>query len=406
MTRSSKIQYLYDPDEVARILAPYRHLQLRLRSYQQKDEKHGAGRSKHFPYARKSCRAIYRVLHSMAELLPVLEMCVKEDVEAPSLFKPAASDFWSGLSTTFLAYWFLKRGFVVESCDKRRGGARIFDVVARNAKNNFMVEVYSPREWQGLSDFMDELLEALLHLDWPYDFSFDVDIQRVRCDLGQGGAPANSYYFNPWDFSAAMGTPKLRFNKIQDILNKVLANLGPQAPPFTINTDVQGAETTTTISLTLKDISRTTAGLPRRLCGAITPLDGYAPEIMFDKIVERNIIRKMDKGQLPSQGSKGAIRVLLVDLARLDFLDGLEERHPMYRKQFLDSIACHLSNKVGATRQADLVVFARMNLAPQFIFCCASGPDAQEEIAAFAGKNKKLQVLRRHDDFLVVGEAI
>jgi hypothetical protein len=215
--------------------------------------------------------------------------------------------------------------------------------------------------------------------------------------------PSNE--FDPWDFSEAMKTPDVRFDTIRDILKRVLDNLDAEASSFTLHKDVGGKRTTSRICLTIKNVTNVAGKLPSRGYYETTPLSGYAPEAMFCQVVKQNIIGKLDRGQLPPERPSDGIRVLLIDIARLDFLTN-EMQYPIYRELFLDSIARHLADRTGATRQVDLIIFASMNLVPQFVYCCACGANAESEIAAFVGDSKKLQVLTRHDDFLVAGEAV
>lgn len=158
MTLINDTQYFYDPDEVSRIVGPYPSLSTCISKYRQ-EESLSNSCSKNFPYARKSYREIYRVLgiEHLQELLPAFETCLANDFEPSGLFKLAASDFHSTLSTVFSARWFLERGYVVNNCDPVRGRERIFDFIAGNSYNNFLVEVYCPRSWEGFHDFYEEL---------------------------------------------------------------------------------------------------------------------------------------------------------------------------------------------------------------------------------------------------------
>jgi len=127
---------------------------------------------------------------------------------------------------------------------------------------------------------------------------------------------------------------------------------------------------------------------------------------MFDHVLRRKVVdKKLYRGQLPHEKSKDGIRVLLVDVIRLTFLTD-EPSHPTYRKLFLDAIELHLSERIGANEGVDLVVFAKMSLDPQFVFCCARGAFSEKAITEFVGDGRKLQILRRIGEFVIVGQEV
>jgi len=356
--------------------------------------------SKNFPSARKSFREIYRILGSKhsQELLPALEKCLANDFEPIGLFKPAAAEFCSTLSVVFAARWFLERGYAVRGCDSQRGQERIFDFIARNSDNNFLIEVYSPRSWEGFHDFEDELRLTLGHIDCPYDFSYHVNINLAQPDFERG-----ILHFDPWEFSEAMETPDRRFAIIRQIRDGVLEKLGTATSPFAFDTDVTGKRSTTRISIKVKDISRNLGRLPARSGLQFFSLSGYAPERMFDHVLQRRVVgKKLHRGQLPHKKPKDGVRVLLIDLTRLTFLTD-EPQYPAYRKFFLDSIERHLLKRIGAEQAVDLIIFAKMSLDPQFVFCCASGADGESEITNFLGDGQDLKVLRRIGEFVIAG---
>jgi len=404
MISLSETPYFYDPDQITQIVAPYPYLHCSIEKYRREDS-FSTSLSKNFPYARKSYREIYRVLggdsEHLQELLPALETCLANDFEPIGLFKPAASDFSSTLSVVFAARWFLERGYAVSGCDTERGPGRIFDFIARNSDNNFLIEVYSPRSWEGFHDFDDELRLALGHLDCPYDFSYGVNINLAQPDFERG-----ILHFDPWDFSEVMETPERRFAIIRQIREDMLDKLGAAASPFAFDTAVTGNRTTTRINIKVKDISRDLGRLPARLGVGFFSLTGYAPERMFDHVLQRKVVgKKLHRRQLPYKKPKDGVRVLLIDVSRLTFLTD-EQQNPCYRKFFLDTIERHLLERIGPEQRVDLITFVKMNLDPQFVFCCARGADGESEIASFLGDGQKLEVLRRISEFVIAGQGV
>ena len=402
MIRLSDTQYFYDPEEVSRIVAPYPYLSSCMSKYRQ-EEGSSTTFSKNFPYARKSYREIYRVLgghyHYLQELLSAFETCLANDFEPTGLFKPAASQFYSMLSTVIVARWFLERGYAVSNCDIVRGQERIFDLIACNFHNNFLVEVYSPRSWEGFDDFYGELRLALKHLDCPYNFSYRVNIKLAEPDCERG-----SLHFKPWEFSEVMKTAESRFAVIKKIRVGVLDKLGTDTSPFEFDTDVTAKRTATRINIRVDDINQDLGRLPVRLFDGGCPLTGYPPERMFDRDLRRKVVgKKLQRKQLPYKKPKGGVLVLLVDVTRLTYLTD-EARFTYYRNSFLESIERHLMDRIGPERGVDLVIFTKMSLDPEIIFCCACRPDGESEIAAFVGDRRKLQVLRRSGEFVVAGQ--
>ena len=331
--------------------------------------------------------------------MPVLEKCLANNFEPIGLFKPAAVDFHSSLPVIFSAHWFLEHGYTVSSCESKREQEPIFDFSASNSNNNFLVEVFSPRTWEGLSDFNEELRLALLHLDCPYNFSYIVNI-----DISQSDFDRDILHFDPWDFSQVMKTPKSRFDIIGSIRKTVLDKLGTDASPFAFDTDVTGKRTIVRINVNIDNITHNLSRLPNRLGTLLNSLSDYAPEGIFDQVLRRNILNnKLQDKQLPNERPKDGIRVLLIDVTRLTFLAD-EFQHPTYQKSFLDSIEKHLLKRTGVGQGVDLIIFSKTRVVPQFVFCCACGAYAENEIAAFVGDDRQIQVLRRCGEFVVMGE--
>jgi len=239
------------------------------------------------------------------------------------------------------------------------------------------------------------------NLDCPYNFSYHVNINLAQPDFERG-----VLHFDPWDFSDVMEIPERRFAIIRQIRENVLNRLGADACPFAFDMDVAGRRTTTRISIKVKDINQDLGRLPDRLGIGFSSLTRYAPERMFDHVIQGKVVgKKLHRGQLPHEKPKDGVRVLLVDVMRLTFLTD-EPLHPSYRKSFLDTIVRHLSQRIGAKQDVDLIIFAKMSLDPQFVFCCARGAFGEKEIAEFVGDGRKLRVLRRVGEFVIAGQEV
>jgi hypothetical protein len=322
-----------------------------------------------------------------------------ERLRTSGLFKSAAPEFHSTLSTIFAARWFLERGYAVSNCDILRGQERIFDLIAYNSYNNYLVEVYSPRSWEGFDDFYEELRLALKHLDCPYNFSYRVNINLAAPDYDRG-----ILHFKPWEFSEVMETAEHRFAVIKKIRGGVLGKLGTNTSPFEFDTDVTAKRTATRINIRVDDINQDLGRLPVRLFDGGYPLTGYSPERMFDRDLGRKVVgKKLQRKQLPYIKPKGGVRVLLVDVTRLRYVTD-EAQFTYYRNSFLESIERHLLNRIGPERGVDLVIFAKMSLDPEIVFCCAFGTSGESEMAAFVGDARKIEIIRRSGEFVVASQ--
>lgn len=201
-----------------------------------------------------------------------------------------------------------------------------------------------------------------------------------------------------------METPERRFAVIRTIRDSVLDNLVTDASPLEFDTDVTAKRTTTRINIRVDDINQDLGRLPVRLPGGYYSLTGHSPENMFERDLRRKVVgKKLQRKQLPYKKPKDGSRVLLVDVTRLTYLTD-EAQYPYYRKSFLESIERHLMDRIGPERGVDLVIFAKMSLDPEIVFCCAFGTSGESEMAAFVGDYRKLKVIRRSGEFVVAGQ--
>ena len=209
------------------------------------------------------------------------------------------------------------------------------------------VEVYCPRDWDGLDRFEDELRLRVLHLDAPWDFSFEIRLLLMNaCD--PSGKPQ---LFDPWLFSKAADEPDKRFRKMEPILNRIEEGLmGPAKPQLDAQLPDEALNVLTTVKL--EKIQRSRGRIPSRSGSVLSPtLTGYSPEAMFDGLVKHRIREKLGRGQAQSL-SGSHLRVLIVDVSRLGYVD--EFGHPWYRKRFRDTLSEHLDL---AGIDIDLVLF-------------------------------------------------
>ncbi len=329
------LEYIFDPRTARSILQLYPKLHQRLA------EPAVEGRKAVNFQARKTPREIYRVLSNqhyqhLADLLSTVEYCLKSGFEAPKLLKTnVRQDFASSVSELLLAEYFLRRGFSVRSPESEKGNEVVPDLVV-DAAVPISIEVYTPRDWMGMNDFVEDLRIGILHLDLPWDFHFEILIELIS----HFDHDENPLWFNPWNFSEATETPKQRFTKIAPALAEIEAKLSGSNDAFIIKR--LDHEHNISVEVRFEEIQRSERDLPSRSGGISVPtLTGHAPEVMFDQFVERRLLKKIRSGQAQSIQT-GGLAAVFVDVNRLGY--SYEFSHPWYRKKFSQSLEKHLEH--------------------------------------------------------------
>ena len=248
------------------------------------------------------------------------------------------------MSELLLAEYFLKQGFSVRSLEEGKGREAVPDMLVEAARP-VCIEVYSPRDWTGLNDFVEDLRIAILHLDLPWDFHFEVRVELIN-RFDHEGKPI---WFDPWQFSKSTETPKRRFTKLVPILSEIETRLSKSKAAFNFMSrdDLQNVLT----KLSFEQIRRGDGALPSRSGRGNTPtLTGYAPEIMFDQLVERRVLKKIQKRQAKST-KLDCLSALFVDISGLGYTG--EFSHNGYLNKFSQSLEKHLE-----TSEIDIDVVA------------------------------------------------
>ncbi|HUI08515.1 MAG TPA: hypothetical protein VL486_16055 [Verrucomicrobiae bacterium] len=342
------IEFIYDPEYVVEVLNRHPALSQKLGRPEQEGRKSGS-----FPNARITGRQIYRILSNanyphLTHLLRTLEYCLSNGWDQPALLRTSGGmEFESTVSELYLAEAFLRNGFTVHCLDKNRGANRVPDMCVQADGFSLVVEVYSPRDWDGLNRFEDELRLRVLHLDAPWDFSFEIGLlPMTACDPS-----GRQQLFDPWQFSKAADEPDKRFRKMEPILNRINEGLmGPAKPQLEAQLPDEALNVLVTVRL--ENIQRSRGHIPSRSGSVRLPtLTGHAPEGMFEGLVTRRIREKLGKGQAQSL-SGSHLRALIVDVSGLGYVD--EFGHPWYREKFRHTLNEHLDL---AGINIDLVLF-------------------------------------------------
>jgi len=369
------IEYIYKPQDVEGVLKRYPSIYKKLGSPSQEGQI-----SVGFPQCRKTGREIYRILSNqhyphLVELLKALDYCIANGWVQPALLRTQGrKEFDSSVSELFIAEFFLKRGFKVRGFEEDKKQKSIPDMLVTSEKESISVEVYCPRDWNGLEYFLEELMLGILHLDIPWDFSLEINMRLMHCFDSMG----NILWFDPWKFSDAFDTPAKRWTKIGSILSQVETAITDHRTPKIIEC-LRDENLNILVEARENQARKSQGQMPNRRIFLHPPsITGYAPEGMFDQLVKRRVLKKIQKGQTQSLPGNN-IKALCVDISKLGYRD--EFFHPYYLQSFGKSIENHLdhNNNVGV----DIVAFClhgvptRTDMAIPVIF---RKPSISEEI--------------------------
>jgi hypothetical protein len=369
------IEYLFEPEEIREIILDYEYLTNRIGNPNEEGVE-----STSFPCARKSQRQIYRILtnqhyHQLKRLLTDLDLCLKSGWEQPKLLRTRYEpEFDSAASELIVAVHFIKLGFRVSGFDDRKMQDPVPDVLVSREDLQCVCEVYSPRDWDGLEYFKEDLRLSILHLDVPWDFKFTIEMNCIdRFDAN--GSLLN---FDPWQFSDTYSSPTARrtvikpfIEEIEDILNK------PHPSNFSRRMPDKSNNVSTNVNITNLRKSRSDA--PSRFGTVLTPtLTGYAPELMFDRLIMRRVNNKLLRNQTNSI-CEGSLKSLFIDVSNLAYVS--QFGHDYYQKYFLESIDSHLDL---ASNEMDLVVFflpSQYKNHPLYVLFVSKKPNISDDLA-------------------------
>ena len=237
----------------------------------------------------------------------------------------------------------LLRGFEVEPV--KRGRAASPDIDARRGDLRARVEVYAPRTWEGLWDFMEDAKDWLVHLDEPFDFNFDLDVRHLRPFDEQGFAR----WFDAFVFSRDLAPQFQRLRRLAPILAETRRKLDWGVPSF--ETTTQDEQLDIEATLTVNSIRPAQHDLPdRRGHLALPPISGYAPEAIFENMLAQGLRKKLEQSQAVTGD---ALSVLAVDLSHLQIESELD--HGLYQGYFREALERQLDPR---TMPYDLVIFA------------------------------------------------
>ena len=213
------IEYLFNPQEIIQALADYGSLKKKLKN----PEKEGI-KSKSFSSLRKTQREIYRILTNLhykhlKNLLSNLDFCISRGWKNPRLLQTRSEfEFDSLVSELLVATHFAKSGYNISSFDHSKGKNIVPDLLASTDSVSLVMEVYSPRDWDGLEYYFEDLRLSILHLDLPYDFNFKLKSELVRYFDNNGML----LRFDPWDFSEVYSNKTVRSQRVGIIVSEII----------------------------------------------------------------------------------------------------------------------------------------------------------------------------------------
>jgi hypothetical protein len=322
----SRLSFLFDPADVAKVLDRLPHLRAAIPDPAQEGQESAA-----FHAMRKSERQLYRVLSNvhyehLDALLRSLDFCIGRGFTQPTILRTRArSAFAAALSEVYVAEHLLGCGFEVEGLELEKEADPVPELVAYKDSLAIAVEVYAPLEWEGLGELMDELTSALKNLDLPLDYRFEARVEQLE----QFDAEHRLLFIHPGELARGLDG-KTRERVVTPLLDEVERRL--RADEREVRVAHEEHSLNIRVRVEVEDVEQSRDRLPARWGVSSPPgLSGYAPEGMFDRLVHRRVRRKAARRQAP-RSQLAPLSLLVVDLARAELTSELS--HSGYRARF------------------------------------------------------------------------
>ena len=325
-----------------------------------------------FGRARKSDRQIIRILANLhypplRSLARSLEACVEAGCEQPAILRTRdAAQFRSAVSELLFANHLRARGYLLRRVEPTSTGGVIPEFIAVRGGTSVAVEVYAPRQWEELDALTDEIKHGLENADLPFDFEYELSINPAE-RIDEHGQLA---YPDPWAIAGALS----RERREQIVDSSLGAILGALA-----HGDTQISHSNIESSLNLHLSARVTNArrsletLPARQ-GFISHLgaNGYAPEAMFEGLVDR-MHAKATRRQGPNSPLASA-SLLVVDLTYAELTSELWNGY--YRKNFEASLRRRMETPPGGYDLVALCSWSATDAVMRTHYVVTSDPSA------------------------------
>lgn len=310
------MQYILDGSKIDAALKQYPNIARHLSKSQR-----FAGVAKHFPQAVVEDRLIYRYLanyEDMAELLGELEFALANGCTHPTLLKTRARKSQSSTVAELVGtVFFLHRGYGVRTFDDAKGNPRVPDfLVSRGSTPILSVEVYQPRDREGLDLFQEDLMNHLRHMDMPGDFLADIKFS----DFFSAKKKRPVQPFDLKGFAEKYGNDQVRSAKIARIGHRLRDLLGSGAAE--VKTTFMDSAVNCRGTVRLFGIKPSEGVVPRRGSMMTGPGHSWTPGELFAHLVEVGIAKKLRRGQA---GNSGGYRALFVDISKLSYKDDFRD---------------------------------------------------------------------------------
>jgi hypothetical protein len=236
------------------------------------------------------------------------------------------------VSELLVASHLLSLEFNISSFENSKGQKRIADISAyKDNQLRCVIEVYCPRDWEGLELFFEDMRLSILHLDSPYDFNCSIKSKVIKNFDKQG----KLLYFSPWRFSNYYENHRQRSKIMEPLIHWLQKNLA-QSAPSEIEKTVRDIQNNLAIHVSMTKLRQTVGLAPVRSVVIFKPtLTGYAPELMFEKFLSTRLSKKISKRQAIKSSEK-VLTALFVDISNLGYVT--EFTHPSYQSKFVESI--------------------------------------------------------------------
>jgi hypothetical protein len=337
--------FLFDPIAASNRLASLPYLRQAVSDPQGEGEPSGV-----FSTARKSQREIYRVLGNihyrhLDQLLETLDRCLEYGFAQPTILRTRArKPFSEALAELHVAEHFLLREFAIVGTDAIKGQEAVPDFIASGYGLELAVEVYCPRVWEGLAYLLDDLKDLLKNLDLPYEYEFAARAEQLMHFNG-----GRLIQLHPNELSDLL-TPPVREQLRCELVAELTRGLGGSGPQLAI--ERERTDLNLTLSVELTSVAASAGPVPSRYGTLVGPgITGYAPEGIFDHLVNRKVREKARKRQAVEHRSR-SLSLLVVDLSHSELLRELG--YPLYCRLFAEI----LDRRLGSGLEGyDLIAF-------------------------------------------------
>lgn len=307
---------------------------------------------------RRSTRHIYRVMTALhfdhlRGLASEMDRAIDAGWNQSKMLKTSdRAQFSATVSELAVARHLQLAGFEVSSPEADAGNDTTPDIEASKDELRIRAEVYTPHDWKGADDYLDALRTTILHVDHRSSYRFELSLARESSPPGS--------HFNEWRFSRLFETPADLAPVVCRTREVVIEALAARERTSVLLDEHPQTDTQTFIQISEVELD---VSVPRRYGTISRPsYPPYAPEGMWNRVLEGKVARKAAKNQV-GEASDGHLRVLYVDT------DHLAVRHEFESEWYFGLFVEALERFWAANRaHADVVLFFTSHFHPRFSF--------------------------------------